>query len=93
MVDPACYTIRDPALCDNVNLGFFLRNGKAALNQRAIFSEFFLTENINALAEPTYKIIEKGFSEQVVKLGIKSDRFIQIDIREMMMPILKSIIS
>jgi len=52
-VDPACYTVRDPALCDHVNLGFFLRNGKAALDQRAIFSEFFLNENINALAEPT----------------------------------------
>jgi len=74
---------RDPEFTDGTNFGFFLRSGKVALDQRAIFSTFFLLDNIKKLAEPCAKIYEKGLLEQIEKLGINEHSFIETDIRKM----------
>merc|ERR1719264_10638 len=69
-----------------VNLGFVQKAGKEGLKMRAIFSEFFLYDNIKSLVPYMEKMIGEQLDSLVKKYAINSKEYVNINLKEFIMP-------
>ena len=65
----------------NFVLGFTAASGQDGLKGRSVFTEFFIYENLQALHEPMYQIMEKKFNDFVQKMNITNKEFTQINLK------------
>jgi cytochrome P450 len=55
-------------LVSKINLSFFWKNGKQAMDDRALFGQFFKIENLNKITPQIIESVNKNFAEVVQKL-------------------------
>ena len=66
----------------NFDMGFLDIGGREGMKNRSVFTEFFIYENIQALYEPMYTIMDRNMKEFVKKSHISTKNFTQINIRD-----------
>jgi hypothetical protein len=66
-----------------LRLGFLGENGRAGLQHRQIFTEFFFYDRIQQFKEPMYKIAQDKFKILIYQHKISAEKFTEIDMRKM----------
>ena len=70
-----------------IGMGFIMKNGEEALTQRAIFSEFFRTDNLSNLIPSINRVIHSNFEKQRAADGTlvipRSQEFVDLLMVEM----------
>lgn len=64
------YTIKSDTVGSSTNYSFFWRNGKKAMEERAIFNKFFEPVNLKKIVPAIRKVIDRNFLELKKKLKI-----------------------
>ena len=83
LMKETAYTIKD--LSNGIlpmNLGFVTQSGQTALNNRAIFSDFFIYDRIQSLYDPMCTIINTHFNKFIKNKNIKNNEFTQINLHD-----------
>ena len=77
------YTRKDPTVgIFPINYGFGTESGQKALNNRGIFTDFFVYDRIQNLYDPLNSIISTHFNEFIKNKNIKSNEFTQINMAD-----------
>jgi cytochrome P450 len=63
--------------------GFVGENGRAGLQHRQIFTEFFFYDRIQQFKEPMYKIAQDKFKILIDQHKISAEKFTEVDMRKM----------
>jgi cytochrome P450 len=66
-----------------LNFGFIGENGRAGLQHRQIFNEFFMYDRTQQFKEPMYKIAQDKFKILIDQNKISAEKFTEVDMREM----------
>jgi cytochrome P450 len=65
-----------------LKLGFMGENGRAGLQHRQIYTEFFFYDKIQQFKEPMYKIAQDRFKILIDQHKISAEKFTEIDSRD-----------
>ena len=66
-----------------LKFGFLAQNGRAGLQHRKIFTEFFFYDRIQQFKEPMYKIAQDRFKILIDQHKISAEKFTEVDMRKM----------
>ncbi len=87
------YSRRTASDLPGLKLGFLAENGRAGLQHRQIFTEFFFYDRIQQFKEPMYKIAQDKFKILIDQNKISAEKFTEVDMRKMIKEVMEAWLS